>query len=66
MEVPWLGVKLELQLLAIATAIATETRDLSCACNYTTAHSNAGSLTHCVRPGIEPTVLMDTSQVHYY
>ena len=21
---------------------------------YTTAHSNAGSLTHCVRPGIEP------------
>ena len=38
MEVPRLGVKLELQLLI-----------------YTTAHSNARSLTHWVRPGIEPT-----------
>ena len=37
MEVPRLGVKLELQLLA-----------------YDTAHSNARSLTHWARPGIEP------------
>ena len=38
MEVSRLGVKLELQLLA-----------------YATAHSNARSLTHCSRPGTEPT-----------
>ena len=31
MEVPWLGVKLELQLLAYATATATQ--DLSCICD---------------------------------
>ena len=37
MEVPRLGVKSELQLLA-----------------YTTAHSNARSLTHWARPGIKP------------
>ena len=37
MEVPRLGVKSELQLLA-----------------YATAHSNAGSLTHSEKPGIEP------------
>ena len=37
MEVPRLGVKLELQPLA-----------------YTTAHRNAGFLTHWARPGIEP------------
>ena len=37
MEVPRLGVELELQLPA-----------------YTTAHGNAGPLTHWARPGIEP------------
>ena len=37
MEVPRLGVKLELLLPT-----------------YTTAHGNAGSLTHWVRPGIKP------------
>ena len=30
---------------------------------YTTAHSNARSLTHRARPGIEPAILMDTSQI---
>ena len=39
MEVLWLGVKLELQLPAYATAIF---------------HGSAGSLTHWARPGIEP------------
>ena len=44
MEVPRLGVKAELQLPAYATATAMP--DLSCTCDYTTAHSIAGSLTH--------------------
>ena len=42
MEVPRIGVQLELQLLAYARATATW--DPSCV--YTTAHSNAGSVTH--------------------
>ena len=52
MEVPRLEVKLELYLLAYATA--TTMRDPSLYAAYTTAHGNAGSLTHCMRPGIEP------------
>ena len=32
---------------------------------YNTAHSNARSLTQRARPGIEPRMLMDTSQAHY-
>ena len=55
MELPRLGVKLELQLLAYATATATA--DLSRVWTYTTAHSNAGSSNHWVRPGIEPATL---------
>ena len=47
MEVPRLG----MQLLAYTTAIAMQ--DPS-PVPYTTAHSNAGSLTHWVRPGMEP------------
>ena len=42
MEVPRLGVKLELQLMAYATATAT--LDLSCI--YATAQGDAGSLIH--------------------
>ena len=49
MEVPRLGVELELQLPAYATATATWLQPA-----YTTVHGNAGSLTHYVRPGIEP------------
>ena len=45
MKVPWLGVKSELHpQCRIRAAYAT----------YTTAHSNASSLTHWARPGIEP------------
>ena len=45
MEVPSLGVESELKLPAYATARTMW--DLSCICvrTYTTAHSNAGSLT---------------------
>ena len=52
-EIPRLEVKSELQILAYTTATATP--DLRQVCDLHTAHSNAGSLTHCVRPGIEPT-----------
>ena len=44
MEVLRLGVELELQLLAYATAIAMWAPGVSAP--YTTAHSNTGSLTH--------------------
>ena len=54
MEVPGLGIESELQLLAYATATATQ--DLSHV--YTVSKpqlaGNAGSLTHGMRPGIEP------------
>ena len=53
MEVPRLGVKSELKLPAYTTATAMQ--DLSCvSATYTTAHGNTESLTHRVRPGIEP------------
>ena len=44
MEVPRLGVKSELQLLAYATATATP--DLSCICILHHSSCNAGFLTH--------------------
>ena len=42
-DVPRLGAESELQLPAYATA--TTMQELICVCGYTTAHSNAGSLT---------------------
>ena len=51
MEVPRLGVELELQPPAYTTAT---TQDPATSATYTTAHSNAGSLTHQARPGVEP------------
>jgi len=47
MQVPMLGVELELQLPAYATA--TDRPDLSASVTYATAHGNAGTLTHSVR-----------------
>ena len=52
MEVPRTGVELERQLPAYTTATATW--DLSIIHDLAMAHSNAGSLTHWVKPGIEP------------
>ena len=57
-EVPRLGVKSELPLLAYATA--TVTQDLSLICDLYPAHSSARSLTHWMRPGIKP---VDASRV---
>ena len=51
MEVPRLGVELELQLLAYITAIAM--RIGAASATYTTAHSSARSSTHWARPGIK-------------
>ena len=56
MEVPRLGVESEIQLPAYT---GSELR------LWPTPHGNARSLTHWARPGIEPCVLMDTSQIHY-
>ena len=52
MKVPSLGVESELQLPAYTSATAL--RDLSLVFDLTTAHGNAGSLTHRARPGIKP------------
>ena len=53
MEFPRLVVELELQLLAYATATAIAHRIQATSVTYTIAHSNARSLTHWARPGIE-------------
>ena len=53
LEVPKLRVESELQLLTYATATAMP--DLATSVTCTTAHSNAGSLTHWARAGIKPT-----------
>ena len=53
MDLPRLGVQLELQLPAYAAATAIQY--LSHICVYTTARGNTGSLTYQARPGIEPT-----------
>ena len=59
MEVPRLGVELELLLLAYTTATAT--RIWAASVTYA-IHGNTGSLTQWVNPGIE-TVLMGDSQI---
>ena len=53
MEVPRLGVKLELQLPAYATATATW--DPSCVCDLHHSSWQTQSLTHLGRLGIKPT-----------
>ena len=52
MEVPRLGVELELQPPAYTQPQQLETRAVSA--TYTTTHCNARSLTHWPMPGIEP------------
>ena len=52
MEVTSLGVKLELQLLACTKPQKHQIRATSA--TYNTAHGKTGSLTHWMRPGIEP------------
>ena len=45
-EIPWPGVKSELQLPAYTTATATGTGVRTTCASYTTAHGNTRSLTH--------------------
>ena len=52
-EVPWLGVELELRLLADTTATAMLDLSLICSLQYT-SHGSTGSITHWARSGIEP------------
>ena len=46
MELPRLGVESELQLLAYTAATAMQDPSRAGSSTYTTAHGNAGSLTH--------------------
>ena len=62
-EVPRLGVELELQLLAYPTATAMW--DPSLISNLHHSLWNAGSLTHWARPGIKPASSWRLSQVRY-
>ena len=50
MEVPRLGVELELELLAYLQQCGIQATSAT----YTTAHGKAGSLTHLVKTGTEP------------
>ena len=53
MEVPRLGIELEMQLPAYTTATATR-QIRAASATYTAACGNAESLTHGERPGIKP------------
>ena len=63
MEVPRLGVELELQLPAYTIARATP--DPSHICSLRHSSLNAGSLTHWAEPGIKPEASWITSWVHF-
>ena len=55
MEIPGLGVRSELQLQTYATATAIPIQAMSA--TFAAAQGNARSLTHWVKPGIEPASL---------
>ena len=64
MEVPGLGVKSELQLLAYI--IATATPDPSCICNLHHSSQQCQILNPLNEARVGTCVLMDSSPVHYY
>ena len=64
MEVPRLGVELELLLPVYATATATPEPNVSV--TYPTAHDNARSFNPLSEARDQTHILMDTSQVHYH
>ena len=61
MEVPRLGVKLQLQLPAYTTATATP--NLSMSATNTIAHGNAGSFNPMNKAGDQTCIFIDTSHV---
>ena len=64
MEVPRLGVELELQLPAYITATATQ--NPSCVCNLHQSSWQHQILDPLIEARDQSLILMDTSQVHYY
>ena len=63
MEIPKLGVKLELQLVAYTTA--TETWDLSQSSTYTTVPGQHLIPNPLSKARVQICILMDTSQIHF-
>ena len=63
MEVPRLGIELELQLLAYTTTIATQ--DLSCVCNLYYSSQQCQILNPLSETRDQTCIIMDTSWVHY-
>ena len=64
MEIPRLGIELELQLPAYTTATATP--DLSCICNVHHSSQQCWILNLLSEARDETSQLMDTSWVHYH
>jgi len=64
MEVPRLGVELELQLLAYTTATAT--LDLSCICNLHHSSWQHRILNPLSKARDQTHILMDSSQVRFH
>ena len=64
MEVPRLGVKLEMQLLAYATAIARQ--DPSCICDLHHSSRQCQIFNPLSRARDQTWVLMDASQIHFH
>ena len=64
MEVPRLGVELELLQLAYTTATATQ--DLSHVCNLHQSSQQCQILNPLSKAMDQTRILTDTSQVHYY
>ena len=63
MEVPKLEVKLELQLLAYATAIATQ--DPNCVCDLHHSSWQCWILNPLIEARDQSHILIDTGRVHY-
>ena len=61
MEVPRLGVKLELQLPAYTTATQIQATSVT----YTTAHRNGGYCNPLIEVRDQTHILVDTSHIHY-
>ena len=64
MEVPWLGVELELQLLAYTTATAMWNPSYICDLYHSSQQSQIPDPLHEARDQTQ--VLMDTSQIHFH
>ena len=64
MEIPRLGVKLELQLLAYTTATATQALSLICDLHQSTHQCRI--LNSLSEARVQTCILMDTVQIHFH